>query len=219
MAKLSSTRVKLLAASLLLIAGIGAATGIYFRAKNQASGVASKPQRSFSYWLTVQKVRDGKNYQDPFQSSGQEIFENGYKFRLNVASSSPGYVYVINEGPPEADGTTFTVLYPTPSKDNAFVSNQSVHTNWNRFRGQPGTENMWIVWSNSPVSQLESAKADAFKNQKGAVTNADSIRTVKEFLNKYSEPKPQTIKDATAQQTHVSGSGDVVVNLAQLEHR
>jgi serine/threonine protein kinase len=218
--KVASSWVRVLAVSLLVGVGIAALTGIYnFYANKQASGSVSKPQRSFSYWLTVQKVRDGRNYQDPFQSSGQEIFENGYKFRLNVSSPDPGYLYVLNEGAPEADGTTFTMLYPTPSRDNAFVSNQPVHTNWNRFRGQAGTENMWIIWSTSLVSELESAKTEAFANQKGAMTDANSIRAVREFLTKHAEPKPESTKDTTAQQTHVRGTGDVVMKLAQLEHR
>jgi len=164
-------------------------------------------------------MRDGRLYQDPFQSSGQEIFETGYKFRLNVSSPDPGYLYVFNEGPPEADGTTWTVVYPTPLRNNAFVSNQPVHTNWNTFRGQAGTENLWIVWSASPISQLESAKTEALNNPKGALTNANSISAVREFFVTNSEPKPESSKDTTAQQTHVSGVGDVLVKLAQLEHR
>jgi hypothetical protein len=164
-------------------------------------------------------MRDGRKYQEEFQSSGQEIFENGYKFKLNVFSPEPGYLYVFNEGPPEADGTTLTVIYPTPLRSNAFVSNQPVHTNWNTFRGQAGTENLWIVWSPSPVSQLEFAKTEALDNRKGAVTDADSMRAVRQFLATHAEPAPAAGKDPTGQQTHVEGVGDVLVKLAKLEHR
>jgi hypothetical protein len=213
-----STRVKAgIAAFLLVVAA--ALIGVYlFRGRQQSARSASKPQQTFSYWLTIQKMRDGRIYQDPFQSSGQEVFENGYKFRLNVSSPAPGYLYVFNEGPPEADGATFTMLYPTPLRSNAFVSNQAVHTNWNTFRGQAGTENLWIVWSASAVNELESAKAEAFNSQKGALT-ANSIRAVREFLKTHAEAKAESIKDTVAQQTRVSGVGDIVVKLAQLEHR
>jgi serine/threonine protein kinase len=211
---------KVVGISLLLAVGVAVLAGVYIsRAYRQASVVPLKPQRSFSYWLTVQKIRDGKNYQDPFLSSGQEIFENGYKFRLNVASPDTGYLYVLNEGPPEEDGTTLTMVYPTPLRSNAFVSNQPVHTNWNTFRGQAGTENLWIVWSASAVSQFESAKTEAFNNRKGALTDVNSIRAVREFLISNSEPKPDSTKDSSAQQIQVRGAGEVVVKLAQLEHR
>ena len=76
-------------------------------------------QRSLAYSLTVQKMRDGKPYKEPFESSGQEIFENGYKFRLNVSSPQAGYLYVFNEGAPEKDNTNFTIIYPTRSQTKA----------------------------------------------------------------------------------------------------
>jgi serine/threonine protein kinase len=217
---LGSRRFILAGSSLFILVCVSALLGVYlFRGRGQAPGSAAGPSRSFSYWLTVQKMRDGRLYQDPFQSSGQEIFENGYKFRLNVNSPDPGYLYVFNEGPPEADGTSFTLVYPTPLRKDAFVSNQPVHTNWNTFTGQSGTENLWIVWSASPVGQLESVKTEAFDNRKGALTDANSIRAVRDFLTAHVEPKPDSSKDTTAQQTHVKGVGDVVVKLAQLEHR
>ncbi|MDX6443930.1 MAG: eukaryotic-like serine/threonine-protein kinase [Blastocatellia bacterium] len=211
---------RILGASLIAVVVIAALLGVYlFRRHQQGSASASRSPRSFTYWLTVQKMRDGRRYQDPFQSSGQEVFENGYKFRLNVSSPDPGYLYVLNEGPPETDGTTWTIVYPTPLRNNAFVFNQPVQTNWNTFRGQAGTENFWIVWSASPISQLEAAKTEAFNNRKGVLSDVNSIRAVSDFLTTHAEPKLDSTKNITAQQTHVSGFGDVVVKLTQLEHR
>jgi serine/threonine protein kinase len=204
--------------SVFILVCIAALAGVYmFRGRNEAPRPASGPSRSFTYWLTVQKMRDGRRYRDPFQSSGQEIFENGYKFRLNFSSPDPGYLYVFNEGLPERDGTSLTMIYPTRSKASSFGANQPVQTNWNTFRGQAGTENFWIVWSASPVSQLESAKEDALANQKGALTN--SFNAVKDFLVTHSNAELKTSKDATTQTTNVNGTGDVLVTLAKLEHR
>ena len=216
---LGSRWIVLAGSSLIILAFAAAWLGVYMLGgREQGPRSASGPSRSFNYWLTVQKMRDGRLYQDPYQASGQEIFENGYKFRLNFYSPDPGYLYVFNEGPPEADGTTFTLIYPTPLRKNPFVSSQPVHTNWNEFRGQAGTENFWIIWSASPVSQLESAKTQAFDRENGALT-ANSIRGVREFLITHSEPKPETTKDEAAQRTRVHGVGDVLVKLAKLEHR
>jgi serine/threonine protein kinase len=178
--------------------------------------------RSLVYSLTVQKMRDGKPYKEPFESSGQEIFENGYKFRLNVSSPQAGYLYVFNEGADERTGMSFTIIYPTPATNKGSAkldANQSMQTNWNTFAGQTGTEQFWIVWSATAVSQLESAKDDAFKSKEGAVTDAAVVKTVKEFLTKHSDPKPETTKDTTKQQTDVRGSGDLLVRLVELEHR
>lgn len=179
-------------------------------------------QRALNYSLTVQKMRDGKPYEQPFQSSGQEIFENGYKFRLNVSSPQSGYLYVFNEGADEKTGMSFTIIYPTPATNKGSAkldSNQAMQTNWNTFAGQAGTEEFWIVWSASPIAQLEAARDAAFRNDEGALTDAGMVRTVKEFLTKHSDPKLETKKDTMKQQTDVRGNGDLLVKLVELEHR
>jgi hypothetical protein len=179
-------------------------------------------QRSLLYSLTVRKMRDGKPYKEPFESSGQEIFENGYKFRLNVSSPQAGYLYVFNEGAPEKDNTDLTIIYPTPltNKGSAKLdANQTIQTNWNTFAGETGTERFWIVWSAAAVTQLESARDEAFKNKEGAITDAAVVRNVKDFFAKHSDPKPETKKDTAKQQTDVRVSGDLLVKLLELEHR
>jgi serine/threonine protein kinase len=179
-------------------------------------------QRSLAYSLTVQKMRDGEPYKEPFESSGQEIFESGYKFRLNVSSPQSGYLYVFNEGADEKTGMTFTIIYPTPATNTGSAkldANQTMQTNWNTFAGQAGTEEFWIVWSASPIKEMEAARDAAFKNKEGALTDTAMVRTVKEFLTKHSDPKPESTKDTTKQQTDVRGSGDLLVKLVELEHR
>lgn len=214
---------------LILLAALGLG-GYFVIAKRDslfgsgAKTTAAPPssQRSVAYSLTVQKMRDGKPYQEPFESSGQEIFESGYKFRLNVSSPQAGYLYVFNEGAAEQDGTDFTIIYPTPATNNGgakLEANQKVQTNWNTFAGETGTEKFWVIWSATAVAQLEAAKDDAFKSKEGAVTDASLVKNVKEFVAKHSEAKPETTKDTSKQQTNVWGGGEVLVKLVELEHR
>jgi serine/threonine protein kinase len=193
-----------------------------FGGNAKSNPIGPVAQRSLTYSLTVQKMRDGKPYKEPFESSGQEIFENGYKFRLNVSSPQSGYLYVFNEGADEKTGMSFTIIYPTPAMNKGSAkldANQTMQTNWNTFAGQAGTEQFWITWSASPVAELESARDAAFKSKEGALTEAAMVRTVKEFLTKHSDPKPETTKDAMKQQTDVRGSGELLVKLVELEHR
>lgn len=185
------------------------------------SGAPAADQRSLAYSLTVQKMRDNKPYQAPFDSSGQEVFENGYKFRLNVSSAQSGYLYVFNEGAAEQNGTSFTIIYPTPATNKGSAkldADQKMQTNWNTFEGQAGTEQFWIVWSGSPVTELETARDAAFKSE-GEIADAGMVRVVREFLTKHSEPKPETKKDTMKQQTDVRASGELLVKLVELEHR
>jgi len=192
--------------------------------KNQvaADPQPSPPVRSFNYWLEVQKMRGRRQYQEPFLSSGEEIFETGYKFRLNVSSPDPGYLYLFNEGPPSRSETNFTILYPTPQTSGGSATlgaNQLFQTNWNEFVGKTGTENFWIVWSVSPVPELEAAKVEAFKDHHGALTGENLIATKKFLMTKESELKTRHSTNKETHQTTVRGVGDLLVRMVELQHR
>jgi serine/threonine protein kinase len=177
--------------------------------------------RTFTYWLNVQKMREGKPYQEAFLSSGKEIFETGYKFRLNVSSAEPGFLYVFNEGQPLPSGTRFTIVYPTPSTNNgaALGANQLVKTNWNTFAGETGTENFWIVWSVAPVPELEAAKDLAFKHPEGGLTGETLVATRKFLMMKQEEIKTRYTTNNETHQTTVRGNGDLLVRLVEFQHR
>ena len=166
-------------------------------------------------------MRDKKPYEAAFQSSDQDIFDTGDKFRLTVSSSNPGYVYVFNEGTPEPNSSSFTILYPTPLTNHGSATlgaDQKVQTNWNTFTGQPGTENLWIAWSTTTVPELEAGKEEAFKHN-GMLTG-QSLDSVKAFLSKkQEESKPKINRDNTRHQTTVRGTGDVVVKMLKFQHR
>lgn len=182
----------------------------------------SPPLRSFNYWLNVQKMRGNKPYQEAFLSSGKETFETGYKFRLNVSSSEPGYLYLFNEGPPSRSGTSFTIVYPTPRTNEGSATlgaNQLVQTNWNSFTGESGTENFWIVWSVAPVPELEDAKAEAFKHPHGGLTGDNLVATKKFLMKKEDEVKTKYATNNDTHQTTVRGNGDILVRMVEFQHR
>jgi hypothetical protein len=203
-------RVIALAAALVLLATLFALLSL------------TTTQRVLNYSLTVQRMRDGKPYGAAFDSSGQEIFENGDKFQLHVSSPQSGYLYVFNEGAEENGSLSFTILYPTPATNHgsARVSeNQSIQTNWNTFAGQAGTEEFWIIWSASPVEQLEVARDAAFGSSEGALEDTAKVKTVKQFLESHAATKTDELKDSAKQQTGVRVNGEVLVTLLKLEHR
>lgn len=181
----------------------------------------SLPTRSLVYWLDVQKIGNGRGARNSFQSNNLDVFENGDKFRLNLSCPEPGYVYVFNEGTPEPQRTSFTIIYPTPATNDGSASigkNQTLETNWNTFSGRPGTENFWIVWSTSAVDELESAKTEAFKHRGGLT--GEVLDTVKKYLTtKAAEVNVKTSRDKKTQRTTLRGQGDVLVKLVEFEHR
>ena len=186
----------------------------------RAAAPAALPERSLTYSLTVQKMRDDKPYQGEFESSGQEIFENGWKFRVNLSSPQEGYLYLLNEGP-EGEATTFNVLFPeseTNSGSPRVSAGQNLQTAWMRFDDHQGTEKFWLVWTASPVKELE-AVTDAVNDQdRGEIKESAKARAVRDFLQKHYAMKPEVSKDSAKKLTVVKGRGDVLVKMIELEH-
>jgi hypothetical protein len=167
-------------------------------------------------------MRDGKDFQEAFKSNGEDIFENGDKFRLNVLTPIPGYLYVMNEGPPEPNDTSFTMIYPSLNINDGSATlgaNQSIQSDWITFRGPAGDENFWIVWSVSPVTQLESAKTEALNDPHGGLTD-QNLEAVREFLRRKQLEMKVTVYHYKATQTAIArGKADMLVTLLQFKHR
>lgn len=214
-----------IAVALMLIAAIVGGASLLIWKRNALFGkkevAASLPERSLNYSLTVQKMRDGKPYQDTFESSGQEIFENGWKFRMNLSSSQEGYLYLLNEGPAAGDATTYNVLFPEAktNKGSPRVSaEQRLQTAWMRFDEHQGTEKFWLVWSASPVKELDAATDSVNEKDQGEIKDSAQARAVRDFLAKHSSPRPDVAKDSAKKQTTVKGKSEVLVNYIELEH-
>ena len=178
-------------------------------------------ERSLAYSLTVQKMRDGKPYQDEFESSGQEIFENGWKFRMNVFSPQEGYLYLLNEGTAAGDATTYNMLFPEAKVNNGsprVTADQKLQTAWMSFDDNQGTEKFWIVLSASPVKELEAVANRVNDVDQGEIKDATQARAVRDFLEKHLSPPPEVTKDSAKKQTTVKGKSELLVNYIELEH-
>lgn len=196
---------------LIIVAGLSFGLYWYF---NRGE---TRPAR-FSYWLTVQEMRDRK-YSEPFKSNGEETFERDDKFQLNVSSLEPAYLYIFNEGPLEPGDTSFRMIYPSAVINSGLATiglNQTVPFDWVTFRGRPGSENFWFVWSVAPVSELEAVKAEAFKDPHGGLTG-ENLVAVREFLR--TKPLVTVWHYKETQKAVVRGKGDMLIALAEFKHR
>ena len=212
-----------LAVALLVLIGAGAGIVAWKRdAIFGTSGTkATAAERSLSYSLTVQKMRDDKPYQDQFESSGQEIFENGWKFRMNLTSPQAGFLYLLNEGPANGDAATYNVLFPEAKTNNGSPrvnANQKLQTAWMRFDDHQGTEKFWIVWSSSPVKELEVVTDAVNDRDLGEIKDAAKARSVSDYLRAHAAPKPEVAKDSVKKETVVKAKTDVLINSIELEH-
>jgi len=181
----------------------------------------ARPQKELTYFLKVQKMRDGKPFETPFKSSGQEIFETGYKFKMNFQSDAAGFIYLFNEDKDPQGKTVYNILYPTPKTNDGSAqvsAKQQIETNQNTFSGSRGTEIVWLIWTSDKSDEMESVKQTAFDAQ-GKVNDEINGKKLSSFLQKNKDKNVEINKDTANQQTVISGTGDNLVHRLELEHR
>jgi len=174
-----------------------------------------------SYSLLVQKMRDGVKFQEPFESSGQEIFESGYQFQMRITPPGAGYLYAFAEGLDAQGEKIFTIAFPTPQRNNGsanVAANQNYESGWNEFSGTAGTENFWIIWSQEKNEIAENARANAFENA-GKLTDESLKNKLKDFLENESKNKKIVTKDTDKKLSKVDFETNSLAHLIQLEHR
>jgi serine/threonine protein kinase len=209
------------------IAVLLAGGGLVWRQKaGHAVGVtdsvaAPLPERSLRYFVTVQKFREGKPYQDPFRLAGERVFEADYRIRLTVSSPESGYLYVLNEGPQSTvEKPDLNALFPKPSVREGSARldpDQKIDTSWIRFDQEKGTERLWLVWSSAAIPELEAVKKWVTPQYMGAVGDPGQARAVLELVNKYSAGvRAET--DEADKSTILKGRGSVFARMIPLEH-
>jgi len=183
-------------------------------------------ERALNYWVTVQKYRDGKQYEEPFRLPGEINFEKDYRVRLHFGSPQDGHLYIFNEGPArKGEVPPLNVLFPSPTANNGLSlvsSSQTVDIpkqSWFRFDQEEGIEKLWLVWSANSIPELEVTKQFANDKDRGVIRSPELDRSVKNFLSKtHSASKPIVEKDFASKETRVRLNGDTVVHVLALEH-
>ena len=180
-------------------------------------------ERTLTYWITVQKYRSGKPFQDQFTLSGEVIFEADYRIRLNIRSPQPGYLYVLNEGPREASASPeFVLLFPssTANKGSPFLSADQLvkipERSWIFFDTQRGTEKIWLVFSSDAVPELEAVKEFAGTQTAGLINDPARNTAIQNYIIAHSAQKPSAEKGDKV--TTVKGTGKVLIHAIKLDH-
>ena len=217
----------LIPAGLLLMAII---VGISLLSRQKASSSASTPKetvaetitlRKLDYSLSVQKMRNGKPFDKPYQTTGTAILENGYDVRLNFSSPQRGHLYLVNEGAAGNGIVTYNVLFPTPSLNGGSAqleANQQQSTGWFELDENQGVEKLWVIWSETAVPELEAVKGVVNRKQRGTVTNPDEENAVRSFLEQHGTARPEMQTDTESNINHLTAKANVLVNLIRLEH-
>jgi hypothetical protein len=225
--KFSSKRTAVIAAMAIAAALIGTIAFFAFKPRVLNPGPVTPPvvtaplrEQSLTYWLTVQKMGNDKPVGKPFDSAGDVIFGNGWKFRFNILPAQNGALYLLNEGPGVDNKTEYNVLFPNPADNSglaALSANQQLNSGWYRFVDQTGVEKLWLVWASEAPPDLDSVFRAA-ANHAGVIEDVRHIETVQKYLKQYDRNRLEVSSDKGQKRTIMKGKGDLVVGLVELSH-
>lgn len=212
------------AASGLVLAALVIWTIVSHRTPRAAP--AQLPERRLSYFLLVQKMRDGKPYQAPFYSTGREILENGWKVKFGFMPAQSGSLYLLNEEP-QADGKAqLSLVFPTPSVNDgvaAVTANIDVDSAWLLLDSHAGREEFWVISTALPVPELERAREEMFTASQAGQPDPQIIRdpqlvqSIPAWLAR--APLASVTEDTANQQMNLVAHGNVIAGRLELEHR
>lgn len=223
----------LIAASVVLLGLIVVGAWYGFKPKSSSSPPATTPQlnanvpvgpeRSLTYWLTVQKKLDKKLFGDSFQSAGDNVYGNGWRFQFNLQPAQPGALYLLGVGPGVKNPEDYNILFPFPESGKPIPilsANQTFQSEWLRFLEKTGAEKLWIIWSTKPLPELDAIFSQAAAQSKlpGQITDAVHLEKIQEYLKLYDASKLQVVSDREKKTTSIKGHGEVIVGLLTLSH-
>jgi serine/threonine protein kinase len=193
----------LAAAGAAIVAALGA--GFWYNSHDN-----SAPERIVTYSLEAQKP-GGPSY----IASAGETFHSGDKFRLKIESPEDGYLYLINEGPGPDGASRFWILYPPVSSSAALAGKHPLVTGWSVFDENPGTERLWVVWSDQPVPGLQEA---ARGSTAGEIRDEVKAGIVRDFVSGLGA-RSRTAVTQSANGVQLRAAEGVLDALVELRHQ
>jgi len=175
------------------------------------------PERSLTYWLTVQRMYDGKPLGQPFQATGRDYFHTGDKFSLNITTAEPGALYLINQGHDERGAVEWNILFPTKLNNSGVAKlslQQTIKTGDYRFVGSTGVETIWVIWTTQPNPLLDSVIRDALDD--GVIRTPASLE---DFIQRNQSHSAEITYDEDASRALLKGRGEILLRRLDLSHK
>lgn len=175
------------------------------------------PERSVTYWLTVQRMYDGKPLGQPFQATGRDYFHTGDKFALTISTDQAGALYLFNEGRDENGAVEWNILFPTKKNNSGIArlaAQQSVKTGEYRFVGSTGVEAIWVVWTTESNRFLDSVVRDAIED--GVIRTPAPLQ---DFIQQHQSTPAEITYDEINSRASLKGRGEILVRRLDLSHK
>jgi serine/threonine-protein kinase len=202
------------AISIVLLIGIAGVIALKYRSS------FAGPERSLTFWLSVQRMYSEKPLGQPFDSAGREYFHTGDRFFLNMITPEAGALYIINEGRDEKGITEWNIMFPTKKinhGESLVASQQTIKTDWYRFTGGVGVERVWLVWAKERNPTLDPIFHDALED--GVIHNPAQQAQLQNFFKQNETSSTELIQDEGKERSFLKGRGDVIVRRVEFTHK
>ncbi|MET0214219.1 MAG: TIR domain-containing protein [Vicinamibacterales bacterium] len=185
------------------------------------------PERVLDYSVIFRA--DPRQYPEsaPTRVAEDRIFAAGDLLRFSFSSPQPGFLYVINESPPDGSGSiAFNILFPSPTSNGGsprLAAGQEllIPEKGDGFvlDAQEGAEKLWLVWSLNRIDELDALRRWANPEDQGQIKGSTDIDALRNFLARNVTPAPQVQQNSDATRTTLKAPGEMFVKLVTLEHR
>jgi hypothetical protein len=156
---------------------------------------------------------------DPYEAAGNDLFGDGWRFRLNITPAQDGSLYLLNEDVGPDNKTRYNVLFPTV-ENNGGVSQisakQRMETGWYYFVNKPGVEKLWVIWAAQALPDLETIFREA--RVSGEIAEPSKISKLQTYLKQSESQAPDVVSEKSQKRTVITGKGDMFVALVELSH-
>lgn len=175
-----------------------------------------KPERELNYWFMVSSLQ----YPGTMKPSlGTATFYTGVKCDFVAKPTQAGWLYLINKGKDGNGNFELVKLFPTPSSSSdgsaRLEANQERRIEGIKFTGGRGYEEIYIVWSATPIERLEAILREANDKTNYRLTEAGKTEWQK-FLD--ATPLTQSAEDRDKTLLTLKGRADILVSTRRLEH-
>jgi hypothetical protein len=195
-------------------------------APQPAAAVSAEPEVTLTYAIAVRPSSQQGSGGAPIVIQENRGVAAGDLVRFSFESPQAGFLYVLNESPPDASAeSAFNILFPSPTSNGGAARVPAgmkvlIPAQGDGFEvdAEEGTERLWLVWSMNAINELEAVAHWANPRDRGEIKSADDTDLVRNFLKMHASPAPQ-VEQIDGTGTRLTSRGQLLVKLVTLEHR
>lgn len=192
----------------------------------------TKFENQLTYYLTVQRYRDGKPYKTPLRLDKEIIFQPFDRVKLFLTSEKTGHLYIFSESPLNTDNNAknntnnsnwnWNILFPIVDNNvSKILANNELQIpdkNEFYFDEQSGLEKVWLIWSENSISELEKLTKWNNNKSKGEIQDKNDVVLLENFINNNKRELVVEQEKTNKEYTVIRSNEKIIIYYIELRH-